>query len=154
MLCQDGNEKCDTSHYHPRNLRKSKAPYQKSVCIQSINLSDADILYNSVMQAMKNPDCEIVSIDWLLASIKAGKPLDAAKYLIVGRTKRSTSATSDSNAQSGGKRKATSDSVDSGNESNSTDKAKENMLINFSKLSAMVDKASHNQKDSKCDGPS
>lgn len=101
------------------------------------------------MQAVKNPNCEMVSIDWLLASIKAGKPLDTAKYLIVGHTKRSASATSDPNTQSGTKRKATSDIVDSGNESGSTDKANENMLLNFSKLSAMVDKASHSAKDSK-----
>lgn len=102
----------------------------------------------SVTQAQQNPNCDIVSIDWLLASLKKKEPLNTRGFLIKALgSKRLVPATTDGNASSKPtsnlKRKPTTDS--SSAEIRRAKIAKNNVLANRDKLSALVDQGSHDE---------
>ncbi|KAJ5381709.1 uncharacterized protein N7496_004137 [Penicillium cataractarum] len=95
-----------------------------------------------ITQAQQTPNCKIVSLDWLLESIKEKRPLDSKGFLIRalgGKRLVSTSTTSTSKANL--KRKRSADL------SHSQLKCKMNgkhrVLAKRDMLSALVDRASH-----------
>jgi hypothetical protein len=96
-------------------------------------------LNSTVVEAQQNPNCEIVSIDWLLSSVKAKAPLAVRGFLIRALgSKRLVSTTSDSGSKPTHKRKLSSDLSQSA--SRRTKGGKDRVLANIDKLSALVDK--------------
>jgi hypothetical protein len=104
-------------------------------------------LYTLVLEAQKKSNCDIVSIDWLLASVKQKRPLNTKGFLIRALGgKRLVSTTTTTTSKSNHKRKLGSDASD--DQTRRTKSTIARVLANFDKLSAMVDKASP-AKDSK-----
>lgn len=114
-----------------------------------ISGTNASFQYISFRGSAKHK-CDIVSIDWLLASIKQKEPLNTRGFLIraLGSTRLvPTTSNATSSPTSTRKRKPSSDSNDG--EGRRAKIAKDRVLANRDKLSPLVDKASH-AKDGKC----
>ncbi|OKP09211.1 hypothetical protein PENSUB_5419 [Penicillium subrubescens] len=96
---------------------------------------------SKISEAQKKSNCDIVSIDWLLASVKQKKPLNTKGFLISALGgKRLVSTSTSTTPKSSPKRKLSSDESD--DHSRRTKSTTARVLANLGKLSAMVDKAS------------
>jgi hypothetical protein len=99
-------------------------------------------LYTLVSEAQKKLNCDIVSIDWLLASVKQQKPLNTKRFLIRALGgKRLVSTSTSTTPKSSQKRKLSFDESD--DQSRRTKSTLARVLANLDQLSALVDKASH-----------
>lgn len=102
----------------------------------------------SVTKARRSPNCDIVSIDWLLGSIKKKKPLNTRGFLIRALgSKRLAPATTGGNAKSNLtsnlKRKPTTGSSDE--EGQRAKISNNRVLANRDKFLPLVDQASHEE---------
>ncbi|KAF3396363.1 Poly [ADP-ribose] polymerase 1 [Penicillium rolfsii] len=95
-----------------------------------------------IIKAQKSASCDIVSIDWLLASTKAKAPLNTRDLLIRALgSKRLVSTSSNSNPKPARKRKLSIGSSQSPRQRRKGEN--DRVLANRDKLSALVDKASN-----------
>ena len=137
----------------PECYHSEKAP-AKSECLKtaSVTVGLVKLLMTkfrtSVTEAQRNPNCNIISIDWLLGSIKKKEPLNTRGFLIRALgSKRLVPPTTGANAKpsptSNLKRKPT---TEPGHKEGRRAKISKNrVLANCDKLSALVDQASHEE---------
>lgn len=137
----------------PECYHSEKAP-AKGKCLKTASVTTGLVklliteFRTSVAEAQRNPNCDIVSVDWLLGSIKKKEPLNTRGFLIRALgSKRLVPATTGGNAKanptSNLKRKPTTESSDE--EGRRAKISKNRVLANRDKLSPLVDQASHEE---------
>lgn len=128
----------------PRSVTIARMPQAKVSNRSTVNTASILIhhLYTLVSEAQKKLNCDIVSIDWLLASVKQKKPLNTKRFLIRALGgKRLVSTSTSTTPKSSQKRKLSFDESD--DQSRRTKSTLARVLANLDQLSALVDKASH-----------